>query len=77
MSIEAYVNKELENLGRYFEENELQDIVDSVKDKFDSECDYFLGGGFDSPGYEMQGYVLVFLNEEGTLVGKTVVSELS
>lgn len=54
------------------EGGELQEIVDAVKEKFKTECKYFHAGGFDSPGYDIDCYVIAFLDESGKIQGVSV-----
>lgn len=56
-------------------EEQIQEIVESVKEQFQVQCKYFNAGGFDSPGYDVTCYVIAFIDENGILQGRSIEIE--
>lgn len=67
--VKEYIHEKREKLDDYFDESEIQALCEDVKSKFNVQCDYKMAGEFDSPGYSVQGYVVMFVDEDGVLGG--------
>jgi len=67
--VKAYVCEKREELDEYFDESEIRELCEDVKNKFNVQCDYEMAGEFDSPGYSVQGYVVMFVDTDGVLGG--------
>lgn len=68
MTIREEINEYLSQFDRY-DEKQVSEITSRIKDKYKVKCDYFWAGDYDSPGYDCEYYVIVFINEEGELDG--------
>lgn len=73
LSITDFINKKIA-VTDIEQEEDIMQIVQSVHNNFDTDCKYFYAGGFDSPGYDIDCYVIAYL-EEGIIKGVAVQVE--
>lgn len=74
-TIAEYILAQVDALDKIEEEEQISAIAEAVTKKFQVQCDYFHAGGFDSPGYDVECYVIAFLDEQGKLQGQSVEIE--
>lgn len=73
--IRSFINDRLEEIGELEESEQIAGIVEEVKEKFQTQCKYIHAGGYDSPGYDMDAYVIVFIDETEEIQGVDVTIE--
>lgn len=62
--IEEFI-KELLGEVELTEEDQIMRLADTVRKEFpDSKCTYFYAGGYNSPGYDIDCYVVTYLEYE-------------
>ena len=63
--IESYIEHLLED-EELEDKERLMEIAEAVRKKYGKEtkCTYFYAGGFDSPGYEIDCYVITYLEDD-------------
>lgn len=70
-----FIMEKIDALGEIDSSEQIQEIVESVQERFEVQCDYFHAGGFDSPGYDVECYVIAYLDGNGKLQGRSVEIE--
>lgn len=74
-TIKTFILNKLDELKEVRESDQIVDIVTMVKETFNTQCKHFYAGAFDSPGYDMECYVIAFIDEQGELQGIDVMIE--
>lgn len=59
----------LEEEGSDYGEDELKELSKTVQEKFGVQCELLDVGGFDSPGYAVSCYALIYIGTDGVLGG--------
>lgn len=73
--ITEYLEDQLSEFREISEEEEISFIVKRVNNSFkEAQCKYFYAGGFDSPGYDIECYIIAYL-EEGIIKGRDIQIE--
>lgn len=67
--ITDFIIEKVDKVGEIEEENQIKEIVEAARDRFKTKCDYFFAGGFVGPGYDIDCYIIAFLDDEGEIQG--------
>jgi hypothetical protein len=70
-----YINNRINEFGEIEEESQIREVVEGVKKQFNTKCDFFYAGGFDSPGYVIDCYLITYIDKDGEIKGKAVSIE--
>lgn len=73
--VELYIKEKrdelelLEEQGSDYSEDELKELSKAVQEKFGVQCELLDIGGFDSPGYAVSCYAIMYIGTDGVLGG--------
>lgn len=73
--IRNYILEKINEVGEFEEYKEIDEIVESVREKFNVQCECYSAGGFESPGYDIDCFIIAFIDENGKLQGIDVQIE--
>ena len=74
-TIGRFIQEKIEAVERFTDEEQIRKIVKEVRANFSAQCKYFYAGGFDSPGYDIDCYVIAYIDTDGTLGGEDIQIE--
>jgi hypothetical protein len=71
--INDFINERVEAIDETeLESSDLHAIAKEVIETYKTQCKVFHAGSFESPGYDIDGYVIAYIDELGELQGVSI-----